>query len=91
MHGGPAPVEVEIHWMDGIPDDYLESVEVEKLRVEAGLTARETAIRRIDNVDEAQAREELRRMQAEGAASTPPAGATAETVPGVGPETAPSP
>lgn len=91
MHGGPAPVEVEIHWMDGIPDDYLESVEVEKLRVEAGLTARETAIRRIDNVDEAQAREELRRMQAEGSASTPPAGATAETVPGVGPETAPSP
>ena len=68
--------------MDGIPDDYIEAVEVERSRVEAGLSSRETAIRRIDNVDEAQARNELQRIRSESPVpATPPAGAMAETLP----------
>jgi hypothetical protein len=82
IHGGPDPVDIEIHWMDGIPDDYIEAVEVERSRVEAGLSSRETAIRRIDNVDEAQARNELQRIRGESPVpATPPAGDIAENHP----------
>lgn len=82
VYGGPDPVDIEIHWMDGIPDDYIEAVEVERSRVEAGLSSRETAIRRIDNVDEAQARNELQRIRNESPApATPPAGDIAENHP----------
>lgn len=83
--GGPAPVAIEIHWMDGIPDDYNESVDVESVRIQAGLTSRESAIKRIDNVDDAQARAEIQRMQEEAQASpapaTPPAGGNGREVP----------
>lgn len=71
--GGPPPVPVEIHWMDGIPNDYKEACDVEAVRIQAGLTSRESAIKRIDNVDDAQARAEIERMRGEAMSSPAPA------------------
>ena len=70
---GPKPVKVEIHWMDGIPEDYKEAVENEARRIEAGLTSKESALKRIDNVDDDQAREEIERMRQEAPTPTAPA------------------
>lgn len=70
-HGGTALDErrIDIRWQDGIPQDYLESIQAEQLRDGAGLTSKISAIQRIDRCSPEQAQEELARARAELAAT----------------------
>lgn len=63
---------VEIEWQDGLPVDQTEQVGIEVQRVREGLTTKEKAIRRLDQVNAAQARKELAAIAKEKAAATPP-------------------
>lgn len=62
---GPEPVVPTIVWQDGIPHDYRENVETEEIRRRAGLTSRVDAIRRIDMLDEQEARTAVARIEEE--------------------------
>lgn len=62
---------VEIEWQDGLPVDQTEQVTIEVQRVQHGLTTREKSIRRLDQVNAAQARKELAAIAAEKEAATP--------------------
>lgn len=46
------PVMPELEWMDGIPDDETERVDIESKRLADGTTTRKASIMRIDKVDE---------------------------------------
>lgn len=73
MHfNGPEPIEPQIIWQDGIPTDYTEAVANEKVRLEAGLTTKVAAIRRIDNVSEKEAQAELEAIREEKKEDGPP-------------------
>lgn len=89
--GKPAPVEPVIYWQDGIPDDAIETTEVEVQRVQGGLSSRKAALMRLYRMTEPQAQEELQRMAGESPApAPPPAGGNGRVPPGPEPENVPA-
>lgn len=61
----------ELEWSDGIPQDYVETVETEVARVDGGLSSAQSAIQRIDGIDEESAQKELARIDAESTVTSP--------------------
>jgi len=49
---GEEPIDVEIHWPDGLPQDALEDNQIMEMRLSNGTIDRKTAIQRLDGVDE---------------------------------------
>jgi len=64
--GGYTPAEPEIEWQDGIPQDLVEMIQNEATRIAAGLTSAESAIERLDGVDDAGPEMERIAAEAEG-------------------------
>lgn len=56
------PEEINIEWQDGLPVDEYEQVQIEEMRVSAGLTTKADAIARIDGVDEETAAEKAKEI-----------------------------
>ena len=55
----------QIIWKDGLIEDQLETIQVEKDKLDYELTTREDAISNIDNISQAEAIDKLERIQAE--------------------------
>ena len=68
------PVVPDLEWMDGIPIDEMEQVELEEKKIDAGLTSKEDAIMRIEGVDEDVAKEKAKKIKEETAIAMPEAG-----------------
>jgi len=65
--GIKAPTEIGIAWQDGIPRDYVEQVQAEAARKQAGLTSDYEAVMRIDMCSEDEAKAKVAAMHAEKA------------------------
>lgn len=63
-----ADVDPVIQWKDGLPDDPAEAVQTENVAVAAGITSKQTAMRRVYGYSEEQAKAELALIEEE----TPP-------------------
>lgn len=75
----PAPTgQLEIAWRDGLPKDLMEAVLTEKLSLEAGVTTRVDAIRRVYQVGLVAAQNQLQAIRDEQA--QPPAAAAVNPV-----------
>lgn len=74
MSGAIKLEEVHIDWQDGLPDDDMEVTQIEVMRYGAGLTSRESALRRLDDLEGDALHEEIERIRAEqeGARAEPP-------------------
>jgi hypothetical protein len=59
---------VTITWKDGLPDDRFERAQIEQILTESGLTSQYSAIKRLREGDDAEAREEMERIAQEKAA-----------------------
>lgn len=64
---GPDPTgfAVDVKWQDGIPQDYMESVQTEAARVQNGLSSKQSAIERIDVCTPEEALAEIDRIHSE--------------------------
>jgi len=53
IHGkaGIEPMEPDIQWADGLPEDMVEAVDIEEKRLRAGNTSLESSVRRLDGAD----------------------------------------
>ena len=60
-----ADVDPVIQWKDGLPDDTAEMVQTENIAVSAGITSKQTAMRRVYGYSEEQARAELALIEEE--------------------------
>lgn len=86
-HEGPNPdgFAIDIKWQDGVPQDYMEIVQTEAIRMQNGLTSTESALQRIDVCSPEEAQAEIARMtaeKAERAKLAPQAGEQAQVNPG---------
>ncbi len=66
------PAVPHIEWADGLPDDPMEWAEVESTRMMSGTTSRESAVRRLDNLEGEALRQELERIEGDRAATAGP-------------------
>jgi hypothetical protein len=57
--------DVVINWKDGLPDDPVERAQIEQILVGSDLTSRYSAIKRLRDGDDEDAREELERIAQE--------------------------
>lgn len=64
-----------IQWQDGLPQDALQSAQVEQIRLLSGTTSVMSAIQRQDSCTEAAAQEEMDQIALEKAKLAPPTGA----------------
>lgn len=64
----------EIEWQDGLPIDEYEQVEMETMKIDAGLTSTEEAIMRIEDVDEDTAKDKAKKIRDEKAINMPQPG-----------------
>lgn len=55
MVEGVEPIDVEIKWPDGLPNDLMESVEIASARIAAGLSSPKREIKRLDNLTDEEA------------------------------------
>ncbi len=65
MSGAVKLEEVHIDWQDGLPDDDMEVTQIEVMRYNAGLTSRESALRRVDGLEGNALQEEVERIRNE--------------------------
>lgn len=74
-YSGPSVdgISIDIHWQDGVPQDYMEAAQTESTLVQNKLTSKQSAIERLFGVSPEEAQAELERMDAETKAATPPA------------------
>lgn len=68
-HEGPSPegFAIDIKWQDGVPQDYMEIVQTEAVRIQNGLSSVEGSLKRIDVCSPEEAQAEIARMAAESA------------------------
>lgn len=71
--GGYEPGIPDIQWPDPLPKDPVEAATTETARVSAGLTSRESAIKRLDGLEGEQLKEELDRINEERKMESPEA------------------
>lgn len=66
-------VDPTIHWKDGLPDDPAEMVQTENVAVSAGITSKQTAMRRVYGYSEEQAKAEMKLIEEENPPMADPA------------------
>lgn len=59
-------LDVDIAWKDGLPDDDLQRAAIEAQKKQAGLTSLQSALQRLEDLDEEAALEEMERIRNEG-------------------------
>lgn len=67
----PKPFVPEIEWMDGLPMDMAEQVDIEAKRLDSGTTTTADAIARLDGVDEETAKKKAKEIKDENALDIP--------------------
>jgi hypothetical protein len=68
LKGISKPVEPQIIWQDGIPQDTYEAAQIEEIRLRAGNTSLESSIRRLDGGSDADITAELDKIEKESSA-----------------------
>ena len=63
--------DIHITWQDGLPDDDMERTQIEVQRYGAGLTSRESALKRLDGLEGQSLKDEIARIEGEQAANRP--------------------
>jgi hypothetical protein len=63
---------INISWQDGLPQDMTEAIQQESQAYQAGLTSRETSIRRLYGLDGKELQDELDRIEEEQALTSVP-------------------
>lgn len=64
----------DLEWMDGIPIDEYEQVELEEKKIDAGLSSKKDSMMRIEGIDEDVAEKKMKDMKDEMAISSPEQG-----------------